>query len=131
MTDMICATEGCGRRGRHYFERGDIGANYCDSCIETIRQLAKKRDVFEVANQLGGYIGPDTEKWLAAFLRRESTEAGKLANEIVALRAKLDTAVKALERARDVMEHTGYRTTEIKNEIKRIDADLAAIKGGE
>ncbi len=47
------------------------------------------RDIFEVANQLGGYVGPGTEKNLARFLIREAEEASKLAYEIVRLRAEL------------------------------------------
>lgn len=46
-----------------------------------------ERDIFEVANQLGGYVGPGTEKRLARFLIREAEEASKLAYEIVRLRA--------------------------------------------
>lgn len=44
-----------------------------------------ERDIYEVANQLGGYVGPGTEKHLAAFLIREANEASKLADRIEAL----------------------------------------------
>lgn len=47
------------------------------------------RDIYEVANQLGGYVDPGTEKNLGRFLIREAEEATKLANEIVRLRAAL------------------------------------------
>lgn len=47
------------------------------------------RDIFEVANQLGGYVDPGTEKRLARFLIREAEEASKLAYEIVRLRTEL------------------------------------------
>ncbi len=47
------------------------------------------RDIFEVANQLGGYVDPGTEKRLARFLIREAEEASKLAYEIVRLREGL------------------------------------------
>jgi hypothetical protein len=45
------------------------------------------RDIFECANQLEGYVGPDTEPNLAAFLLREGKAAAALAYEIVRLRA--------------------------------------------
>lgn len=48
-----------------------------------------ERDIFEVANQLGGYVDPGTEKRLARFLIREAEEASKLAYEIVRLRSEL------------------------------------------
>jgi hypothetical protein len=48
-----------------------------------------ERDIFEVANQLGGYVDPGTEKNLARFLIREAEEASKLAYELVRLRAEL------------------------------------------
>ena len=41
-----------------------------------------ERDIYEVSNQLGGYVGPGTEERLAKFLIRESKEAAKLADEI-------------------------------------------------
>jgi hypothetical protein len=47
------------------------------------------RDIFEVANQLGGYVDPGTEKNLVRFLIREAEEASKLAYEIVRLRTSL------------------------------------------
>lgn len=46
-----------------------------------------ERDLYEVANQLEGYVGPDTPEPLAQFLLREGREAAKLADEIVRLRA--------------------------------------------
>jgi hypothetical protein len=45
-----------------------------------------ERDIYEVANQLGGYVDPSTDKKLAKFLLRESAEAAKLADEIISLR---------------------------------------------
>lgn len=48
------------------------------------------RDIYEVANQLGGYVGPDTDERLAQFLIRESDEAALLANELVRLRVLLE-----------------------------------------
>jgi hypothetical protein len=54
------------------------------------------RDIYECANQLGGYVGPDTEDRLAQFLMRESQAAADLADEIVRLRA----AETLLEEAR-------------------------------
>lgn len=59
------------------------------------------RDLYEVANQLGGYVGPNTPKHLADFLIRESFEAAHLADEIVRLRseakATYEVAIKPLE----------------------------------
>lgn len=48
-----------------------------------------ERDIYEVANQLQGYVGPDTPKPLADFLMREGEEAAKLAEEIERLRSAL------------------------------------------
>jgi hypothetical protein len=45
-----------------------------------------ERDPYEVANQLGGFVGPDTDKKLSAFLIREGKEAALLADEIGRLR---------------------------------------------
>jgi ABC-type nitrate/sulfonate/bicarbonate transport system substrate-binding protein len=57
-----------------------------------------ERDIWEVANQLGGYVDPSTEKNLARFLIREAEEAAKLAERIVALQAELAKAREALTR---------------------------------
>lgn len=46
-----------------------------------------ERDIFEVANQLMGYVDPGTEEDLARFLIREGKAAAVLADEIVKLRA--------------------------------------------
>jgi len=56
-----------------------------------------KRDVYEVSNQLGGYVGPNTDKRLAAFLIREAGEACKLADEIIRLRSENARIRKAAE----------------------------------
>ena len=45
------------------------------------------RDIYEVANQLEGYVGPGTPELLANFLMREGQFASDLADEIVRLRA--------------------------------------------
>lgn len=55
------------------------------------------RDIYECANQLGGYVGPDTTHGLAVFLGRESEAACDLADEIVRLRSELAKAREALE----------------------------------
>lgn len=57
------------------------------------------RDIYEVANQLGGFVGPSTDKFLAKFLIREAEEATALANEIVRLRQLLSDAEKGFDRA--------------------------------
>lgn len=79
------------------------------SDVELMRRLEEMRvngrDIYEVANQLGGYVGPDTEKRLADFLIREATAASDLADEIVRLTAALAEARdKALEEAAKVAE---------------------------
>lgn len=56
-------------------------------CLQPV--LGSERDLYEVANQLGGYVGPNTEKRLASFLIRESEEASLLADEIVKLRERI------------------------------------------
>jgi hypothetical protein len=52
---------------------------------------SSERDIYEVANQLAGYVGPDTEDRLAAFLMRESAAAAALADEVVRLRNQWQT----------------------------------------
>lgn len=67
---------------------------------EHIREEAEARDIYEVANQLGGYVDRTTEPRLAAFLLREADAAAKLADEIVQLRAALiATEQRGMERA--------------------------------
>lgn len=48
-----------------------------------------KRDIWEVSNQLMGYVSTHTDKDLAEFLIREGNAAADLAYEIVKLRAAL------------------------------------------
>jgi hypothetical protein len=72
------------------------------SMLENLHPVpGSARDLYEVANQLGGYVGPDTPKRLADFLIRESTEAAHLADEIVRLRREIATtfevSIKPLE----------------------------------
>lgn len=55
------------------------------------------RDIFELANQLAGYVGPDTDPELAAFLLRESKEAAKLAYEVEWLRKQCAAAPQPAE----------------------------------
>jgi len=59
--------------------------------------MSDQRDIYEVANQLGGYVGPTTPEFLKKFLLRESEEASKLADRIIHLE-------KAL---RDIAEERG------------------------
>ena len=54
----------------------------------------EERDKYEVANQLEGYVGPDTPEHLARFLMREGAEAAKLADTIVGLEAERDAGRK-------------------------------------
>lgn len=49
-----------------------------------------ERDIYEVANQLASYVGPDTPPELAAFLVREGKQAAKLAATIASLRAEVE-----------------------------------------
>lgn len=53
--------------------------------------LPSGRDIWEVANQLEGYVGPNTPDDLARFLIREGKAAAELAEEIRRLRAALAT----------------------------------------
>ncbi|MBD9455180.1 Lar family restriction alleviation protein [Rhizobium sp. RHZ02] len=54
-----------------------------------------ERDIYEVANQLGGYVGPDTPERLKRFLLKEEKAAAALADEIVRLRSELAKARSA------------------------------------
>jgi hypothetical protein len=57
--------------------------------VERLEEMrVKGRDIYEVANQLGGYVGPGTEERLAAFLMREAEAASDLADEIIRLQAE-------------------------------------------
>lgn len=53
-----------------------------------------ERDIYEVANQLEGYVDESTPDPLASFLLREGTEAGKLADRICALAAENERLTK-------------------------------------
>lgn len=64
--------------------------NPAQGVSEAIR--VKGRDIYECANQLEGYVGPDTDERLAQFLMREGQAAADLADEIVRL-----TAATAME----------------------------------
>lgn len=55
------------------------------------------RDIYEVANQLGGYVDPSTPKDLADFLLRESHEATVLAERLEAAEAHVEQMKKALQ----------------------------------
>lgn len=55
----------------------------------TMPAQAHERDIFEVANQLEGYIDSSTPDRLTEFLLREGKEAAKLAEEIIRLRSTL------------------------------------------
>lgn len=78
-----------------------------------------ERDIYEVANQLGGYIDEATPDPLASFLRRESREAAKLAARIV----ELETENERLK-----VEMFDAATAHGKTKVKvRKDAEQAEI----
>lgn len=54
------------------------------------------RDIYEVANQLGGYVDMSTPNDLAAFLLRESKEAAILAERLEIAEAHVEQMTKAL-----------------------------------
>lgn len=62
-------------------------------------KLSSGRDIWELANQLGGYPGPGTDPKLASFLFREAKAAEEMANEIIRLRIELVEANKRAETA--------------------------------
>lgn len=77
--------------------------------IEPKAAQVNGRDVYEVANQLGSYVGPDTDERLAQFLIRESEAAAYLADEIVRLRSVLaHPELEALEAAFRAGFDAGY-----------------------
>lgn len=59
MTDMICATEGCGCRARRYFESGGVGSYYCDACAVKIEAM---RDYQYFASRLNNVTDAGIEK---------------------------------------------------------------------
>jgi hypothetical protein len=62
------------------------------------------RDIYECANQLMGYVGPDTEDGLAQFLMREGKAAADLADELV----QAQSALAAMRAERDEAWNNGY-----------------------
>ncbi len=60
-----------------------------------------KRDIWEVANQLGGYVGPDTPERLKVFLLKEEKAAADLAREILSLRSRAEKAEAERDKALD------------------------------
>lgn len=54
------------------------------------------RDIYEVANQLGGYVDMSTPDELAAFLLRESKEAAILAERLEIAEAHVEQMAAAL-----------------------------------
>lgn len=80
-----------------------------------------KRDIWEVANQLEGYVGPETEERLAAFLMREGHEAAKLAERIVELEKELK---------KSILEYNEIFQTAVgwKERAKAAEARLAAME---
>ena len=67
-----------------------------------------ERDIYEVANQLGGYVGPDTPERLKRFLLKEEKAAAALADEITSLRSELANARNAaLEEAAEILDDAG------------------------
>ena len=64
-----------------------------------------ERDIYEVANQLEGYVDTSTPERLKVFLLREGKAAAALADEISRLRAELANARNAgLEEAAEILE---------------------------
>jgi len=57
------------------------------------------RDVYEVANQLGGYVDERTPAELSEFLLRESAEATKLAERLETAEARVADLEKCLQLA--------------------------------
>jgi hypothetical protein len=88
-------------------------------------------DIWEVSNQLGGYVGPSTEHGLAVFLEREAEEAAKLAHEIERLRTELITLLdchewleeRATQAERDYNDELDAReAADVR--VKELQADL-------
>lgn len=94
--------------------------------------LLNGRDIYEVANQLGGYVGPTTEGRLAEFLIKEANAAGDLADEIVRLRQQLAyERNKALEDAAiyiDRIAHEGLHASMWRNKFKQASDAIRAMK---
>jgi hypothetical protein len=88
-----------------------------------------KRDIYEVANQLGGYVGPDTPEPLKRFLLKEEKAAAALADEITRLRSELANARNAaLEEAAKEIEHLSP-TTHVPERLSPVTDDYGEIVG--
>lgn len=85
-------------------------------------------DPYEVANQLAGYVGPDTQDDLAAFLLRESAEAGKLADALTAAQAEIERLNGEVRRWRE--NHEGVVASKRTAEQYRdqFKAELATLR---
>lgn len=76
-----------------------------------------EHDIWDVANQLASYVGPDTPEPLAAFLLRESEEAAKLATALQFLSAELAEAKANLPHPAWVVDFLNRRT-EVENWLR-------------
>lgn len=66
---------------------------------------AVERDIFEVANQLEGYVDESTPEPLARFLLREGREAAKLAATLKAKTDEIERLRQQLDEARSLHNH--------------------------
>lgn len=93
---ICCPDDECDRETGLY--RGKMEQNPFAEPLPNADELeVAGRDIFECSNQLGGYVGPNTEDGLASFLIRESSAAAELAGEIVRLRESLSSAQAQIE----------------------------------
>ena len=94
------------------------------SDLEMIKRLeemrVKGRDIYEVANQLGGYVGPGTEKRLADFLMREALAASDLADEIV----RLNDVIQAFEFDKEAHRSTLDRLKRYEDENRDLKVQI-------
>jgi hypothetical protein len=87
-----------------------------------------RREVWEVANQLGGYIGPDTPDDLVAFLSRESDAAADLAQRVLDTEARALAAEAALAGLRQSILDAEIQSDDDEKAQARLDRLAAAIR---
>lgn len=93
--------------------------------VSPLDAKAKERDIWECANQLAGYVGPDTPDRLANFLLREADAAEALARTITAQAERIaeqDLLYKALA---ELSEHN-YRMAS--NRAEAAEAEVRTLR---
>lgn len=101
------------------------------TAVATMADIVE-RDIWEVANQLLGYVSEATPKHLAEFLIREGKEAAKLAEEIERLRTEHAEAIRqaraeALEEAAQIADDSEKGSVRLRNLVRKSGVSVDAL----